>query len=113
MRKGGEEIPEKDHIELGEKIQTYLVKFLTESPVVAMVVEGENAIEEVRKMLGATEPKSAEPGTIRGDLAPEESYQLADSEKRAIKNLVHASDSVENANREISHWFSESELFDY
>jgi len=109
--KRGEEIPEKDHIELGEKIQSYLIKFLTESPVVAMVVEGENAIEEVRKMLGATEPKSAEPGTIRGDLASEESYQLADSEKRAIKNLVHASDSAENAAREISYWFSESELY--
>lgn len=64
-------------------------------------------------MVGLTEPKQSAPGTIRGDFAIVESYVLADSKKRVVRNLIHASDSVENAKREISLWFDNSELHKY
>jgi len=103
----------ENHLEFGKNIQNRLVEFITESPVVAMVVQGENAIEQVRKITGATEPKSSLPGTIRRDLAPEESYEKADKENRAIRNLIHASDSEENAEKEIKLWFSLNEMHEY
>lgn len=111
--KEGKELKEKTHIEMGEKIQSYLTKFIMESPVIAFAIEGPKAIESIRKIVGATEPKSAELGTIRADFASEESYSLADSEKRAVRNLIHASDSPENAKRELELWFSENEIHEY
>jgi nucleoside-diphosphate kinase len=102
-----------DHMDLGKTIQKWNMDFLQEAPVIALVLEGPHAIELIRKMLGATEPRSAAPGTIRGDFATIESYALADVKKRVARNLVHASDSVENAEREISTWFSTSELHSY
>ena len=75
-----------------------------------MILEGPHAIELVRKMIGSTEPRSASPGTIRGDFASTESYQIADSENRVLRNLVHASDSIKTAEREIALWFKESEI---
>jgi nucleoside-diphosphate kinase len=112
-QKQGKEMQIKSHVELGKQIQSFLVNFLKESPVVALVLEGPFAIELVRKMVGSTEPRSALPGTIRGDFASIEAYALADKNKRAVRNLIHASDSIDNAKREISTWFSEQELFDY
>lgn len=109
----GKEMEYKDHMEFGETIQSWLRKFISEGPIVAMVLEGPHAIELGRKLLGATEPKSALPGTIRGDFASVESYQMADKKKRPVRNLVHASDSKENAEREISIWFSQQEIFSY
>lgn len=94
-----------NYMEMGKEIQLRLVNFLTESPVTALVLEGEKAVEVVRKLIGHTEPKQAPKGTIRGDFASEESYQKADKEKRAIRNLVHASDSKKSAEREIALWF--------
>ncbi len=76
-----------------------LVKFMTSGACVPMVLEKENAFEEFRKLIGATDPKEAQPGTIRRDFA--ESKQ---------ENIVHGSDSPENAAREISFFFSEREL---
>ncbi|MFA5173997.1 MAG: nucleoside-diphosphate kinase [Candidatus Pacearchaeota archaeon] len=107
------EIPFSDHIEFGETLQSWLVDFITEAPVIAMVLHGPNAISTVRKLVGATEPCKAEKGTIRGDLVPEESYEKANSTGRALRNLIHASDSLENAQREISVWFKKHELHDY
>lgn len=98
------------HLKLGKEIQSRLQKFLLEGPVIALVVEGDNAIEKVRNLIGHTEPKQAAPGTIRKDFAPDESYEVADKEKRALYNLVHASDSKETAKREISLWFNQKEL---
>lgn len=111
--KAGKELKYKDHMEFGEAIQGALRKFLQEGPAVAIVFEGPHAIELGRKMVGATEPRKAAPGSIRGDFASVESYQLADKNERAVRNLIHASDTLENAQREISVWFEENEIHDY
>ncbi|HEY6057593.1 MAG TPA: nucleoside-diphosphate kinase [Candidatus Limnocylindrales bacterium] len=79
-----------------------LVEFITSSPLVAMVLEGPNAISNVRAMVGATRPNEAAPGTVRGDLALE-----------TAQNLIHASDGPETATTEIALWFSTHELVDY
>ena len=102
-----------DHMEFGKALQNRLVISITESPVIAITIKGLNAIASVRKIVGLTEPFRADPGTIRGDFASEESYKIADSEKRALRNLIHASDSIENAKKEISTWFKEHELYEY
>lgn len=88
-----------------------LEELLLSGPVVAMVWEGSNATKFVRKMLGSTAPNDAEPGTIRGDFA-HMNYARADEKGVGVPNLVHASDSPESAKKEISLWFSESEVFD-
>jgi nucleoside-diphosphate kinase len=79
-----------------------LVEFITSSPLVAMVLEGPNAIALVRMMVGATRPNEAAPGTIRGDFAME-----------TAQNLIHASDGPETAVSEISLWFGQGELVEY
>ncbi|MDA1349443.1 MAG: nucleoside-diphosphate kinase, partial [Chloroflexi bacterium] len=79
-----------------------LVKFITSSPLMAMVVEGVQAVEAVRATMGSTDPQAAAPGTIRGDLAL--SIGL---------NLIHGSDSAKSAEREISLFFSREEVVDY
>ena len=102
-----------DHIEFGKFVQNGLVDFIQENPVVALVLEGTHAIEIVRKMVGATEPRSAIPGTIRADFASIESYVNANLGRRAVRNLIHASDSLINANREIATWFDKKEVHRY
>jgi len=89
-----------------------LEEFVVSGPVVAMVIEGVNAVEVVRKVTGTTEPKSAEVGTIRGDYA-HISYQHADEQKKAIENLIHASGNLKEAGQEIALWFSLDELHSY
>ena len=96
----------------GEDVRKWLLDYITEGPVVAMVIEGINTVELVRKIAGTTEPKAALPGTIRGDFA-HISIAYADKKKKPIKNLVHASGSKKEAEYEIGLWFSEGELFDY
>ena len=86
---------------------------IQENPIVALVLEGTHAIEIVRKMVGSTEPRSAIPGTIRSDFASVESYPNANTQGRAVRNLIHASDSVDNAKKEIKTWFDEEEVHDY
>jgi len=81
-------------------------------PVIALVLEGVEAIELIRKIVGTTEPKSALPGTIRGDYA-HMSFRHADKKKMGIPNIVHASGNKEEAEQEIAHWFSEADLYDY
>ncbi|PID30733.1 nucleoside-diphosphate kinase [Candidatus Saccharibacteria bacterium] len=81
-------------------------------PVIAMVLEGVEAVDFVRKMVGDTQPKTAAPGTIRGDYA-HVNYGQPASVGMGVANLVHASATLEEAEKEISHWFSDSELFDY
>lgn len=89
-----------------------LEKFITEGPVVAMAIEGLHAVETVRKIVGPTEPKSALPGTIRGDFA-HHSYAYTDKKGIAIKNLIHASGNVAEATQEVSLWFAVEELHEY
>lgn len=100
----------KTHMEMGKDIQKKNVAFLTEGPVIAIILQGNHAIEIVRKMIGSTEPRQAVPGTIRADFISVESYNIADSEGRVVRNLVHASDSQASAEREIALWFKKEEI---
>ena len=77
-----------------------------------MVIEGVEAVALVRKLVGPTEPKSPQPGTIRGDFS-HMSFGYADDAGKGIPNLIHASGDEEEAEQEISHWFADSELYDY
>ncbi len=86
--------------------------FMISGPVVAFVLEGIDAVDLVRKMIGATEPRSAAPGTIRGDFA-HHSYEYADKKGIAIRNLVHASGTKQEAKVEVALWFKKEELFSY
>lgn len=81
-------------------------------PVLAMVLEGVEAVEQVRKMVGTTEPKSAAPGTIRGDYA-HVSFAYANDKGLAIANLIHASGDAAEAEQEIKHWFGDDEIYGY
>lgn len=96
----------------GDEIFETQMKEMQLGPVIAMVLEGVEAVELVRKMVGPTEPKSAAPGTIRGDYA-HMTYGQATTAKRGVPNVLHASADKDEAEKEISHWFSESELIDY
>ncbi|MFH0752105.1 MAG: nucleoside-diphosphate kinase [archaeon] len=96
----------------GEHVREQLLDFITEGPVVAMVLEGVEAIEVVRKIVDGTEPKTAAPGTIRGDFT-HVSYGRGDSTKRAIPNVIHASADSKDAEHEVGLWFSPEELHDY
>ncbi len=89
-----------------------LKNFMQEGPVIAMVWEGVNAVENIRKLVGSTSPKDARPGTIRGDFA-HMGYAHADDKGTAVKNLIHASGEKKEALEEISLWFTESEIQDY
>jgi len=106
------ELGTADSLEIGKLIRDWLDVLITAGPVFAMVLEGPHAVELVRKMCGHTLPLLAEPGTIRGDLSYDSSY-LANTGKRAIKNLIHASGTVEEAKYEIPLWFSPAELHSY
>lgn len=85
---------------------------MIQGPVIAMVLEGVEAVDLVRKLVGTTEPKSSPPGTIRGDYS-HMSFVYADSLHRGVPNLIHASGNDEEAEQEVAHWFSESEIFNY
>ncbi len=96
----------------GEKVRANLLEFITSGPVVAFVIEGVNAIENVRKIVGSTEPKSSLPGTIRGDFT-HVSYAYADDKDIVVKNIIHASGNKEDADNEVPLWFNDNELHTY
>src|SRR3989344_1782626 len=98
--------------QIGLEIQKWLVEGITSGPVIAAVLEGPNAVELVRKICGNTLPVKAEQGTIRGDYSFD-SPTLANRQKRALRNLVHASGDKKEAKFEIEIWFSEDELHTY
>lgn len=87
-------------------------KYMSAGPVVAMIWQGNGAVPLVRKITGATEPHSSDVGTIRGDYTLD-SYAMADQGERSVRNLIHASGEVEEAEKEIKIWFSEDEILDY
>lgn len=89
-----------------------LETFIISGPVIAMAIEGLHAVEIVRKVVGGTEPKTAQPGTIRGDYAMH-SYEYTDNKGISIKNLIHASGNKEEAKKEIALWFKKEELHTY
>jgi len=96
-------------IRRGQKVRDLMIEMLTSDPIVALVLEGVDMVEVARKMVGATEPKSAAPGTIRGDFS-HVSFGQADAKEKGIFNLVHASGSPEEAEVEIAVWFKDEEL---
>ena len=99
-------------LEVGNMVLNSLKKYLTCGPVITMVWEGNHAVSIVRELTGSTEPLSSDVGTIRGDFVID-SYQLSNKDGRAVRNLIHSSGSVKEANDEIKHWFKESDLIEY
>ena len=96
----------------GQKAFDVTLEFMMEGPVIAIVLEGVEAVSQVRKMVGTTEPKGAQPGTIRGDYA-HMSFKHADDHGIGVPNLIHASGDEDEAEAEIWHWFNDDELYDY
>ncbi len=96
----------------GQWVLGKLKKFMSSGPVIAMVWQGNEAVGIIRKITGGTEPLASDVGTIRGDFTID-SYPLADTDNRAIRNLVHASGSPKEAKKEIEIWFKEEEILSY
>jgi nucleoside-diphosphate kinase len=104
---------EKEAIEYGKDIIRGAVKYIQASPVIALVLEGNQAVAIVKKLVGGTEPTTSDVGTIRGDYALD-SYAMSDfDDSRCVRNLVHCTDNVAESDFEINLWFKKEELFDY
>jgi len=102
----------KEPIEYGKDIIRVLIKYMTAGPVVMMALEGNQAVAVVKKLVGETEPATSDVGTIRGDLTLD-SYAICSVDDRAVRNLIHCSDEVDNANKELAMWFAPEELTAY
>lgn len=111
-KKKGKTPSSDDPKKVTEIVLNNLVKFMTSGPIIAMVWQGMHAVAIVRKITGGTEPLTSEMGTIRGDFTID-SYEVSDLDKRSVRNLVHASGSIEDAKKEIALWFKSAELIDY
>lgn len=107
----GQKVDETER-EIGLKVRSFLVKELTRGPILAMVLEGNSAAEIARKIGGGTEPRKADPSSIRG-MYSVDSYALADAKKRSVRNIVHIAENAEIAEKEIKVWFTDSEICDY
>ena len=108
-----ENLGTNDDLEIGTMVRKWIIDYMVSAPLVRMVIEGVHAIDMVRKICGTTLPNLADMGTIRGDYSVD-SPAVANAEKRAVMNLVHASETKEEAEHEIKHWFGGREvIFDY
>lgn len=107
-----EEFADIDPQKIGELVNTWNIDFITSGPVVAILIEGVHAIDNVRTIAGNTLPVFADPGTIRGDYSID-SPALANNKKRAVRNIVHASGNVEEAEYEEQLWFKKEDIQDY
>lgn len=96
----------------GQEAFEVTLQMMQEGPVIAVVLEGIKAVSLVRKMVGDTEPEKAAPGTVRGDYA-HMGFEHSNQESIGVPNVLHASGDAQEAKKEISHWFSQSELFEY
>lgn len=101
-----------DAAKIGPEVRKWLIEFMKSAPLVKMVVQGVHSVDTVRKLAGDTLPYKAAVGTIRGDFSID-SPALANKEKRAVSNIVHCSETPEEAAHEIKHWFGDSPTFDY
>jgi len=110
--KKGQESPYKTNRENGEAVLKANAKYLSSGPVVAMIWQGSQAVELVRKITGGTEPLSSDVGTIRGDFTLD-SYAMADTDQRSVRNLIHASGTADEAEQEIPIWFKDEEVLQY
>ncbi len=102
----------KEPIEYGKDIIRALVKYITSGPVVMLCLQGNQAVAVVKKLTGGTEPATSDVGTIRGDYTLD-SYQMANVDERAVRNLIHCSDNTDDAVREVALWFAETDLLNY
>ena len=102
----------KEPAEYGKDIIRTIVRYMTAAPVVAIILEGNKAVSVVTKIVGTTEPATSDVGTIRGDFTVD-SYYHSTLENRAVRNLVHQSESPEEAEREIVIWFKDEEIMNY
>lgn len=107
-----EELGTEDLLEVGKMVRGWLLDFMTSGPIVKMVVQGIHAVDMVRKLAGVTLPSMAEMGTIRGDYSVD-SPAAANKDHRAVHNLVHASETPEEAANELARWFVESDIHAY
>ena len=113
MQEAGKAVdPNRPPIEYGKDIIRGVIRYMKASPLVAMVWEGNQAALVIKKITGDTEPATSDVGTIRGDLTTD-SYQISAVDDRAVRNLIHCSESAEEGKREIALWFSEAELTEY
>lgn len=106
------ELGTDDPLEIGKMVRGWLIDFLTSGPIVKGVVKGIHAIDMVRKIVGPSMPSNAEMGTIRGDFSVDDAT-AANRDKRAVHNIVHASETPEEAEHEIKYWFAPEEIHDY
>ena len=106
------ELGTEDTLEIGMQVRGWLLDFMTSGPVVKIAVKGIHAIDMVRKIVGTSMPSQAEMGTIRGDFSVD-APTAANRDKRAVHNIIHASETPEEAEHELSFWFSAEEIHDY
>ncbi len=104
--------PSEDPLEITAIILKNLKTYMTSGPVIAMIWQGAHAVQIVRKITGGTEPLTSDVGSIRGDFVLD-SYQMTDADGRSIRNLIHASGTVKEAEDEIKHWFKPEEIINY
>ncbi len=98
--------------ENGEAILETNMKYLSSGPVIAMIWQGAHVVEVIRKVTGGTEPRSSDVGSIRGDFV-HDSYMVADADSRSIRNLLHASGTPDEAEKEIPIWFTDEDIYNY
>lgn len=101
-----------DTSKIGPEVRKWVIDFMMSAPVVKMIIQGVHAVDVVRKIAGDTMPYKAAVGTIRGDFSID-SPVIANKEKRCVTNVVHCSETPEEAEHEIKHWFGDSTIYDY
>ena len=111
-QKDGRTPPSTDPIELANHVIRRLQIYMSSGPVIVMAWQGAHSVAVVRKLIGSTEPLSSDVGTIRGDFMLD-SYELSEQDDRSVRNVVHASGTVDEANMELGNWFAAQELHDY
>jgi len=106
------ELGTTEKLEIGKMVRGWLIDYMTSIPLVKAIIEGSHAVDAMRKLAGNTMPALAEMGTIRGDFSVD-SAAIANREKRAVHNIIHVSETPEEAAHEIEHWFAPEEIFEY
>ena len=107
-----QEFTTNDSLEIGKSVRGWLIDYMTSGPLVKMIIKGIHSVDMVRKISGSTMPAQAEMGTIRGDFSVDDAI-AANRNKRGIHNIIHASETPEEAEHEIKFWFSPEEIHDY
>ena len=102
----------RDPMVIAQSVIDRLAKYMTSGPIIPMVLQGGHAVSVIRKIVGSTEPVMSDVGTIRGDFVLD-SYQMAMDDERCVRNLIHASGTVEEAVNEINLWFNHDEIKEY